>query len=282
MNLRNINLKKIIKNLGVFDYLLIGVFIVGVVVFAYIFFRKSSYITVTVKAGEDNVTWGSASSKSWFSQLFYKGMREKDGIGRTQAEVLDVFSYDTEANRKALYIKVKLKSVYSKASGQYTYKGKPVLVGGTVKLLLNNINFEGLIVNIEGMKDPRERVKLRIESRLDGYGLYQDSIGALPYLIDSIKAGDRVYDSNGNTIIFVENKRVEESKRLVTTSDGRVLVKTNPLLKDMYITAIVDSTKVGGRYFIFDDITLSIGWGLPINLPFVAIYPTITKITEVQ
>lgn len=237
---------------------------------------------MTLKAGEENVTWKVATSRDWFSQLFYEGMKERDGIGRIQAEILNVYSYDTSPDRKALYLTAKLKAVYSKSTQQYTFKGKPVLVGNTIKLSVDNVNFEGLIVNIDGMNNPREEVVLKIETRLNYADLYQETLGALPYIADAVNTGDIVYDNRGNPVLTIDSKKVEDAKRIVTTSDGRVLLRPNPLLKDLHLSATVNAIKVGGKYFLFDDIPISIGVALPINLPTISIFAEVTKITVVQ
>lgn len=269
------------KRLTFFDYLIFGVLIVGVIVLANILLRKSSYITVTVKASEDNVAWTN-DTKTWFSQLFHEGMMERDGVGRNQAEVVKIYSYDTDPSKKALYLTLKLKAVYSKSTGQYSFKGKPLLIGNTIKLFLDNVNLEGLIVNIENLPDPREKVKLRLETRLIGDSRFQETEGSPQYVTDAVKVGDKVYDSQGNTILTVISKYTEPAKRVVTTSDGRVLVRTSPLLKDAYFAADVNAMKIGGKYYLFDDVPISIGFGLPINLPFISIFPTITKISIIQ
>src|SRR3989304_851606 len=129
-------LKKKFKNLGVFDYVLISLFLIGVTFFAYLFFRSPQYVTVTVKVGEESIVWPREGIRDWFSQLFYVGMGEKDGLGNMQAEVKEVYSYDVKPNKRAVYLTLRLRAVYTKASNQYTYKGKPVLVGQPITLRL--------------------------------------------------------------------------------------------------------------------------------------------------
>ena len=44
-----------IRNLKLFDWILIGLSLLAILVFAVIFFRRSSYVTSVVKIGEDSV-----------------------------------------------------------------------------------------------------------------------------------------------------------------------------------------------------------------------------------
>ena len=64
------NLKKRLKDLGLFDKILIGLVVFLVLFFAYAFFRKTTFITITAKVGEEDVVW-EHWSRAWFSQLFY-------------------------------------------------------------------------------------------------------------------------------------------------------------------------------------------------------------------
>src|SRR3989344_8740241 len=115
------------KNLTLFDKTIIILAVIGALSLLYIFFRKSEFITVTIKVGEEDVRslpWMvDSGSRTWFKELFYEGMKEKDGLGRVNAEVLEVYSYDTAPSRSDIYLTIKLKTVYSRATNQFTYKG---------------------------------------------------------------------------------------------------------------------------------------------------------------
>lgn len=271
-----------IKNLTVFDKILIGSIVIAVIFFAYTFFRKSTYITITVKVGEDSVSW-ERSSRAWFSQLFYEGMKEKDGLGRVNAEVLGVRSYDTTYSRKAVYLTTKLKVVYSRSSNQYNYKGLAVLIGAPVKMYLDKMFVEGLVIHIEGVKDPREKQTLIVEAQIrEENSTYLETSGTKEYIADALKAGEEIKDDQGNTVIKILKKKVESAKKVVTTSDGRVVIKTDPLKKDVYLTLQVEAFELHNRYFIFDDVPILIGDGIPINSPFITVWPVVTKIAVSQ
>ena len=105
-------------------HLLVGtVAFLFIAFFAFLFFRKATYLTVTVKVGSDSIFSPGGVPTPWFNQYFYTGMSEKDGFGRKTAEVLYMRSYDTSSSIKAVYLTVKLNTVYSRGSNQYTYKG---------------------------------------------------------------------------------------------------------------------------------------------------------------
>lgn len=272
-----------LKNFTLFDKLLIALGIVGVIFLAYIFFRKSAHLTVTIKVGSDNVLYESNGIQSWFSQLFYTGMTEKDGLGTTRAQVLKVYSYDTSPTRRAVYLTTKLKVVYNRASDQYTYKGYPVLVGSTLRLYLDRMLVDGLITHVEGMRDPRERKTLIVKTQVrEETSVFPETAGTKDYIANALLVGDEIKDGQGNTIIKILDKQVEDAKKTVTTSDGRILLQSDPVKKDVYLTLQIEAIKMNNKYFLFDDVPIQIGIGVPFESTFVSVWPDVMSITIVK
>ena len=280
-------LKKIFKKLTIFDYVLVSIFVFGVVFFALVFFRKQTFLTVTVKVSDDSVVWDSPGTKDWFSSLFYTGMTEKNSVGQVQAEVLKVFSYNIKPDRQDVYLTLNLKGVYTKALDQYSYKGRPLLVGYPIKLQLSNINVEGVITAVGDEDSARQKkVKLIVEVRTwddkrDPYVTtnFNDTTGIRPFLADAINKDSTILDNDGGEVIKVIDKKVSDASKIVTTSDGRLFIQKNPLLKDMILTLEVEATEINGKYFLFDEIPILVGEKIPLNFSNVSIYPDITKIT---
>lgn len=275
------------KRIKTFDWLLIGVSVLAVLVFAFIFFRKSSNITVTVKVGDESVFYPSwsgwedtAGTKTWFASLFHKGQVEKDGLGRVKAEVLNVYSYDSVPNRKTVYLTVKLNVIYNRASNSYTYKGIPVLIGSDIKLVLDRVYAQGVVTDMEGLTGGRVTKKLILETQLrEETGVYLETSGTKAYIAEAINVGDEVKDNKGLTLLKVISKRVVPAQKTVTTSDGRVIAQNDPLRKDVYLTLEVSALQIGNEFFFLGDIPILIDRGIPINTSTLCIFPTITKIT---
>jgi len=281
------NIKKLFKRLTLFDKVLAVLFLFGVIFFAYVFFRKSTIVTINVKVGEDNVRYEpwvrEVGTRVWFSQLFYEGIKETDGLGRTMAEVTSIRSYDTLPSRKAVYLTTKVKAVYNRASNQYTFKGKALLIGSPIKLNLGRLLVEGLVTGIEGVSDPREKQTLLVEAQIrEETPTYPDSNGTRDYVADAIHIGDEIKDDRGNITIKIIEKKVENAKRLVTTSDGRTVIGVNPLRKDVYLKMEISAIKIYDRYYLFDDLPILIGNGIPINTPTLSVWPEVSKVTVVR
>jgi len=276
------------RKLLLFDKIVIALLIISLVLFAYIFFRKTSPITVTLKVGETNVLYEpwrmETGTRMWFSQLFTPGMKEQDGLGRSMAEIVSVNAYDTSPDKKAVYVTVKLSTVYSRASNQYTFKGTPLLIGSTVKLNLDRILVEGLITHIEGVTDPRESVTLKVTAQLmqENPIIFPDTYGVPDYLASNLVNGQKITNSIGDPIITLINKTVRPATKVVQTPDGRLISQPHPLLKEVILELEVKSQKIAGQYFLFDDIPISIGEVLPLHFPHQSISPIVTAISPVN
>ncbi len=277
---------KLLKKLTLFDKLIILLAGLGIIVFAYVFFRKTSYINVTLRIDEDDVRYVQWSieeqgSRTWYSQLFHQGMTEKDGFGKINAEVESVYSYDLSPGKQAIYLTVKLNGVYSRSQNQYTYKGNPVSIGYPIKLFLDNVYVKGIVTSVENVIDPRERVTLQIEAKVvDDDPKFMETTGVPEYEAEAINKGDTVLDNAGNIVIKVSDKKTQFAKKTVTTSDGRVVTALQPNKYDVYLTLEINAVKISGNYFIFDDVPILIGEEIPLNTSTYSFRPQVTKISE--
>lgn len=279
--------KKKLSKLSNLDKIILVVIFTGAIIFSYLFFRKSSFITVTLKIGEENTyfyPWKLyGGTRPWFGLMFKPGMQEKDGLGRISAEVINVKSYDTFPSRQAAYLTVRLKTIYNKATNQHTYKGSDILVGQIIKLNLDKIFIEGLITDVEGIKNNREEKELIIEAQLrEETPTYPESSGTKDYIADAINIGDIFKDNQGNTIIEVLEKDTRNAKKAVTTSDGRVVVTENPLRKDVFLKLKAKTFLINNRYYIFDDVPVLIGELIPLNTNVLSIQPEVTNIQVIN
>lgn len=279
-------MKKIVEKLNkltLFDKFIIVLTVLGSLGFAYALFRKSTPVTFTIKVGEDDIriiSWPYRSTRIWFSELFYEGMKEKDGLGRTNAEVVKIYSYDTAPERKALYLTVRARAVYSRSSNQYTYKGNPILIGAPIKMFLDRLYVEGIVTHMKGVNNPRQRESLIVNARLKEVNpTFTETTGVDDYLASTIKEGQEIKDSAGNTMIKVVEKKESEAKKAVTTADGRVIVQTQPFKKDVDLILEINAIKISGKYFLFDDVPILVGFGIPLNFSTFSIWPEVTSIT---
>lgn len=267
------------RKISFIELIVLFLFLVAIAFFAFLFFRKSVNITVVVKIGSDSVRWNGGATSPWFSQFFYPGMKEQDGLGRTTAEVLEVKSIDTSPTDKSIYTTIKLKVTYNRSSNQYVFRGKPVLIGSTVRLYLDKVLVDGLITQVEGVKDLRENANLKINAQIiEENPAFPETYGTKEYIATAIPEGQEIKNDQGEVIITVLSRRIQNAQKVVTTGDGRVFIQEHPLKKSVTYTLKVKATRIYSRYYIFDDVPLNIGSTIPLITNTAALYPEITQI----
>lgn len=272
------------KKLTLFDKIAIALVILGIIIFAYIFFRKTSYITVTLKVGEDNIYYPFGNSTTPYMQhLFYTGMKEKDGFGRLQAEVLNVKSYMLTPNNATVYLQTKLKTTYTKSSDQYSYKGTPVLVGSQLTLYLDSVSIDALVTNVDGKNNNVVKKTIVAEGKMiNQNSTFLETNGIDQYIADAINVGDVEVDSQNEVVIKVLEKTVKPSTKTVVDSYGHVFTQKDPTRKDVTLKLEINANIIDDKYYIFYNYPVSVGEGVPICTPKICYYPTITKLDDTK
>ena len=276
-----------IKKISLVDKILITTALLGMFFFAYVFFRKADYITVTVKVGTDTLIYKEWTDytgiRPWFADLLHKGLTQKDALGRTTNEIVSVNSYNIRPNAQIVYVKARLRGIVDRASHQYIYNGTPITIGSTLKLDFNNITFEGLVTDINGGADNRQRVKLSVETKLvEENSVYPGASGVSPEVANEIQGVHEIKDADGNIILQITQKHIENANTFAIDSNGKATVQKNPLRKDVYLTLDINALKIGDRYYLFDDVPILIGERIPLNTGKLSIFPKVIKITSAE
>jgi hypothetical protein len=234
-----------------------------------------------VKITEDSILYVRNNPQAWFVYLFKEGMRERDGLGRTSAEIEKVNYYDSGEAKKAVYLNLRLRVDYNKRSRNYLYKGKPLLIGSPIKIEFEDIITEGLVTSVEGVDDPRKDVELIVKSQIfDLNPVFPETNGVQPFLAEAINVDDKVRDSNGREVITVLEKTEEAAKKIVTNDKGEVFLRRDPVKKDVYLTLKLLVRQINDEYYLFDDIQVKIGNGIPIHTVNYSIWPVVTEILK--
>jgi len=269
------------KELYLFDLLwVLGLGLLAFILLVFLF-RKDEYINVTIKITNDNVLYSQTISPAWFSYFFREGMKEKDGLGRTRAEIKRVYIYNTSPDKKALYLLLRIKATFNKRTNQYSYKGRPLLIGAFLKVEFQRILANGLVTEIEGMEDLRKIKEIIVETQVMDYQTaFPSTRGVDPYLAEEVREGDVVRDLDGEAIITVLEKRVKPAQRVSVDSLGRAHLIQDPLKKDLYLKLKLKIKEVNHEYYLFDDIRVSVSQKIPVHFDTLTLYPTIIKIYQ--
>lgn len=273
-----IKTKRLIKKIGVFE-ILVGLLFLLVLIFVMIQTRsKKEWVKAEVKISSPS--WWQAyytSPPFWLGESIKVGDKEFDSQGKIIAEVLEVKEYELtgksgEIAREDFYLTLNLQASRNRKTGKLEFKYQPLEIGGPIELHLTDTYVYGLVTFIEGVPDERETKEIIVK------GIWMN---IFPWQAEVIPIGGKQEDGAGNVIAEILEKRIELSNMVVTTDDGRVLVRKNPTKRDVYITTRVLTKKQGGNLYFREDQKIKIGKNLFIQLPGIDVdYVSIMEIYD--
>lgn len=223
---------RIFKKITLFDYLLVFIF-VFLVLFAFLNFsreRKAVYLYTLTDYQQywDNVY----PSFYWVANSINKGDKAFSSTGSQIAEVVEVDNVDWGMSRRYIRLKLKAYPLFDKRTKQYRIGNRPLSVGNTITLDINNTNYEGMIVYVGEESDPEDFKYRYISLNLKVYRIE-------PSLAESYKRFSIVRNTEGQLIFRVDKADVFSTEESVPTSDGRIKRALDPYYKDVYISATV-------------------------------------------
>lgn len=268
-------LKSFFKNkITYFDFFFGIVFLVAIIVIFLLFYRKTEYVNIRVKITDQDVLYAYTDAQTWYANRFEAGDKEMDELGGVISQVTSVETFNTSINTKAVYLNMRIKAVYDKRTKLYSAKGINLVFGNTIKFNFPNVAFNALItespstINQNGLTIEERRITVLIRG--------PDNVE--PKLLEKIKKGDTITDSNGNTLAKVEDITLRPGQRITQTSRGDLLLKQDPYFKDAIINLSVRVKKYKGDSFIFDTTPLKLGSAVPLNFSYETIFPIIIDI----
>lgn len=271
---------QIIKRLSYFDLLVVGVTVALVAVFFVFFFRKADYLVVRVKVTNRNVLYSKSAPPAWFVYSLRRGMKELDGLGRVSAEIQDVYFYDEYQADKVAYVTLRLMATYSSRTRDYKYKGTPLVVGESLRVSMGKVLVEGLITDIEGLPSPYQVEDVTIEAMVvdESGNAFSETTGVDQYVADALVVGDRVYDSRGEEVVEILEKRVLPARKNTFDDRGNVYERLDPRRKDVYLKLRLRAKRVANELYFFDDVRIRVWTYIPLHFEKISIFPVITKV----
>jgi len=276
---------KYLSRMKLVDKLIVLALIIGALGFVVFFFRKTETISIELKVTEQDVLYANSAAPSWFANLFKPGIKTKDGLGRTIAEVTRVYSYDEvhpynrDPSKKALYITMDVATTYNSRTGEYKFRGTTLAVGEAFRISLGNLLVQGLITDIEGLDNPYQEREVLVETVLqETYQPFAETTGVDDFIVEAINEGDQVFDSEGSPVVTVVEKRVTPAEKNTFDDRGNVYLRQDPRKNDLYLTLRVKANEINGELYFFDNLRLQINSAIPLHFENISIYPMITKI----
>lgn len=273
-----LKLKKLFKKLSYFDIALIGVIAILGITFVLFFYRKSTNITIRVKVTDQDVLYARTLPQNWYAQQFHIGDQERDALGKTIAEIISVDSFLVSSNETAVYLDIRVKSIYDSRTKTYSVRGKQISFGTPLRFNLSQVTFTGFVTGFPNLQNDANIQTDYVVVKAVGRAIVPFEREIEPAVFMSVKPGDKIFDSQKMLLADVQNLAIKPAQRITETDNGDVLLRADPYYKDIELTVKVLTKKYQGQYFMFDNLPLKIGAFLPLNFEHVSIFPVITDI----
>lgn len=247
----------------------------GIAIFTLIFFlffyRRNEFVTIKIKVtNQDALRQESRLSNwSWYANRFEVGDGESDAIGRKITEIVGIERFKVAPDKDAVYLDLRVKALYDSRNKLYSARGKTLVFGTPLRFYLSKVTFDGIVTEFPG-SDFQKNFKIGT-AMISTLGRHVE-----PAIVNSVKAGDSIYNSNGTLLAEIKDVEVTPAETVVTTNSGNVLLRYNPLFKDIKVSVKVRTKTIYGETFIFDDMPLKVGETLPLNFTHISIFPMIT------
>lgn len=270
--LKNLNL--FWKKLTLLDKALLLFIVLFGVMFFFFFYRKGEFISIRVKVTNQDVLNPIAEPQNWYANRFEVGDVELDALGKINTELIGVERFNISSKTQAVYLDLRIKAVYDSRTKLYSARGKTLVFGTPLRFYLSKVTFDGLVTEFPGSESQRD---LKIgKTQVVTLGRNVE-----PAIAAAVKIGDKIYDSNGVLLAEVTHVDVRPAEEVTTTDQGNLLLRYNPLYKDLIVTITVRTKNTNGETFVFDNLPLKVGEVLPLNFEHVSIFPLITSVLNV-
>lgn len=260
-------LRRIRNKITFFDIGL-GAIILLLALSGYFFFKRDvEYITIRVKVTDREILYANTQPADWYASRFEIGDAERDALGRTIAEIVNVESFSVGTNKKAVYVDLRIKAVYDKRAKTYSSRGKTVAFGTTMRFYLSKVTFDGIVTEFPHSESQRNY-------RVTTSTVTVVARGLEPAVAAGIKKGDKIQDSNGTLIADVLEVNVKPAERITTTVNGDLLLRFDPLYKDLLLTVAMRTKLFHGEAYVFDNVPLKVGVAIPLSFKHASLETT--------
>lgn len=183
--------------------LVLGFFIVRILL------QKDTYVTAELFASGGEWWWNNPAPPHWLTDPIQKGSIEYDPQGNILVEVVDTQKFEA-ADRKMLWMKVRLRVTPMKGSRQYRFRREPLLVGSLIYVAPNNIRIASNVMWIEGTGEER-----RWEEKV----ITVEEYNVFPWLADAVEVGNTMKSDDGIVMAEVIEKTVRPAQAAVVEWD---------------------------------------------------------------
>lgn len=279
-------LKKRIKNLSSTDFFaLFAIFFITATVY-FFFSRKTEYLNVTLRLfNQDSPEYyiDSNQPKAWYVEQIKIGKAQKNQMGESLVEIVDVFSYPNGYIYKDVYVTLRVKAIQNKITKQYIYEGSPLLIHDIKSFKIQDLLVTGEIIDIYEKERELKKFKLKVElgPKNRDYANNSDSriTGVENYVANLMEKGLTIKDSRGEELVVV--KSVEKQPgQIILASNTDLKFIPNPETTEVVLHLDLMAEKINDQYFYRKKEAMLIGDKVWLTFDKVSVVGTIIEIEE--
>lgn len=274
--------KKLINKIRPLDLLIGGFFVIVGISLLLLFHRTNVYVDIRVRVTDQDVLYANTNPKTWYANRFVVGDTEKNELGQVVGKITNVETFSISPDSKVVFLDINLKANYNKRTGTYTVGGTNLIFGNTLRFNFSDIFFNGIITEAPGAKNQvgysEEQKTITLIVRGYPKSLADNYRGVEPQVLEKIRKGDIITNSNGIVLATVEDIVLTPALRIVQTSDGKLFRNQDPYYKDATITMNIKVKKYNEDEFVFDIVPFKIGTEIPLNFNEVSIWPLLVEV----
>lgn len=285
LNLKN-KLEQRIKNISSLDiFALFTILFITALVY-FFFSRKTEYLNVTIRLfNQDSPEYylDSNQPKAWYVEQITIGKAQKNQLGESLVEIVDVFSYPNSYIYKDVYVTLKIKAIQNKITKQYVYEGSPLLIHDVKSFKIQDLLVTGEIIDIYQKERELKKFKLKVEldpKRVD-YNNNSESLirGIENYVAELMEVGLTIKDSKNYNLVIVTDVEKKPGQRIITTENGISHIN-DPERTRVFLDLDLWAEKINDQYFYRKKESMLIGDKVWLTFDKISVVATILEINE--
>lgn len=255
-----------------FDAIVAICFILAIISFFIFYSRKSAVVYISTVNNFQDWPEDTPPSPYWISNSVKIGDKARDSFGGERAEVVGIDSSEWGGDRSFLRLRLKVNALYNKKTRIYLLEDQPLLIGNRLSLDIGKIHYEGVISYVGTNLDDFEKDYKLAEVNFA-------SLKVLPWIASVYSTDFEVKNTQGESIFKIISSKIEPALQQVTTSNGTMLLKRDPYLKDVYFTAKLKVRCYQGTCYFNDIYPIRVGTRYKYfsNYAFLDDHPTIVQ-----
>ena len=273
------------KTIDVFSLLLI-LFVISL---TYLLFnRKVEYLDLTIRLLNYDIpeyTFNGNKPRPWYVEQIIPGKKQKDGVGRTLIEIVDIYSYPGPSVYYDSYVTLRIRATQNRITKQYIYNGSPLLIHDFRSFKIQDLLLNGEIIDM--LTRDRSISKFEVVLELVGpQGSFDNNSsvivdGVSNYIADSLKEKMVIQDSNDQDLVVVKEIKTQPGRRTIVDVNGYSSIVDPERTRVTLVLEIVGE-KINDHYYYRKEAPLILGNHLHLMFDQVAVYGPITSLKLVS